>query len=81
MDKSTVFLIERLQMELSDLAMQYRSSEKYSEAHHQALYGYYKTFQQVVKLNGGIFALDPDAELPDELMPKEYVDYWLNGGK
>lgn len=72
--------IERLQMRLSDLAAQYRSSEEDSELHHQALNEYYKIFHELVELNGGIIGLDPDAELPDRLMPQEYVEYWLNGG-
>ncbi len=70
--------IETLQMRLSDFATQYRASKNDSEEH-RALTEYYKTFEQLVKINGGIIALDPDAELPDELMPKAYVDFWLNG--
>lgn len=38
---------------------------------------YHETYYKMVKLNKGIIALDPDAELPDSLMPKEYVDFWL----
>jgi hypothetical protein len=68
---------DSLQMKLASLATQYRSSAENSEAHHQALAEYYITFQQLVACCGKIIALDPDAELPDRLMPKEYVGYWL----
>lgn len=78
MEKQVSINAAKLQMRLSDLATQYRSSEENSELHHQALKEYYTTFQQLVELRGGIVGLDPDAELPDHLMPKAYVDYWLN---
>lgn len=68
-----------LQMRLSKFAAQYRSSDEGSDLEKQVLAEYYKTFQQLVELNGNIVALDPDAELPDHLMPKVYIDFWLNG--
>jgi len=78
MDKAVDNSIAGLQMKLSNLAAQYRSAEENSELHHKALKEYYSTFEKIVELNGGILALDPDAELPDSFMPKAYVDYWLN---
>lgn len=72
--------LDGLQIKLSRLAAQYRSAEEHSELHHQVVQEYYSTFEKLVELNGGILALDPDAELPDAFMPKAYVDYWLNGG-
>lgn len=80
MNKEPDNSIEGLQIKLSELAAKYRSSEEDSELHHQVLKEYYSTFQQLVALNGGIIGLDPDAELPERLMPKEYVEYWHNGG-
>ena len=71
--------IEQLQMKLSDLAVRYRVSAEDSEEHRQVLDEYYKTFWQLVELCGKIVGLDPDAELPDRLMPREYVDHWLKG--
>ena len=73
--------IDDLEIELSNLAMKYRSAEENSTQHYDALNAYHTTFKELTKLNGGIKALDPDAELPDHLMPKEYVDYWLNDNK
>lgn len=70
---------ELLQIELANIAARYRSAAPDSVAHHQVLKSYYLTFEKLVKLNGGILALDPDAELPDRLMPKAYVDFWLKG--
>lgn len=68
-----------LHMRLSDLAAQYRSSKEDSPEHFNALEEYYKAFQELITISGKMAALDPDAELPDRLMPKEYVDYWLSG--
>jgi len=80
MDKAVDNSIAGLQMELSNLASQYRSAQENSELHHKVLKEYYSTFEKIVELNGEILALDPDAELPDSFMPKAYVDYWLNSG-
>ncbi|MDR7212071.1 hypothetical protein [Flavobacterium piscis] len=66
-----------LQIKLGNLAAQYRSSSEGSPEHYQALNEYYAAFQELVQLCGKIVGLDPDAELPDHLMPKEYVEYWL----
>ena len=68
---------DTLQIKLGNLAAQYRSSLEGSPEHYQALKEYYAVFQELVQLCGKIVGLDPDAELPDHLMPKEYVEYWL----
>ncbi len=70
-------IIESLQIKLSHLATEFRASVGDTEEL-KVLNEYYSTFQQLVELNGGIIALDPDAELPDHFMPKAYVDFWLN---
>lgn len=69
--------VDKLHMKLSDLAAQYRSSLEESPEHYESIKEYYEVFQELVKQSGGIVGLDPDAELPDRLMPKEYVEYWL----
>lgn len=69
--------VDILQIKLGKLAVQYRSSLEESPEHYHALNEYYAVFQELVQLCGEIVALDPDAELPDNLMPKEYVEYWL----
>lgn len=68
---------DTLQIKLGNLAAQYRSSSEDSPEHYQALKEYYTVFQELVQLCGEIVGLDPDAELPDHLMPKEYVEFWL----
>nr|WP_294922251.1 hypothetical protein [uncultured Flavobacterium sp.] len=69
---------DTLQIKLGNLAAQYRSSSEGSPEHYQALKEYYAVFRELVQLCGKIIVgLDPDAELPDHLMPKEYVEYWL----
>jgi hypothetical protein len=69
--------IDNLHIQLGRFAAQYRSSLPESPEHFEALHNYYIVFQQLVEHCGKIVALDPYAELPDELMPKEYVDFWL----
>lgn len=69
--------VDHLHIKLANLATQYRLSLDGSFEHSQALKEYYFVFQELVQLSGEIVALDPDAELPDRLMPKEYVEYWL----
>lgn len=70
-------LIENLQIKLGRCAEKYRAAIPNSPSDKQALADYYETYNELVRVNGGIIALDPDAELPDDLMPKDYVDYWL----
>ncbi|PXY41323.1 hypothetical protein DMB65_07930 [Flavobacterium cheongpyeongense] len=69
--------INQLHIKLANLATQYRSSLDESPEHFQVLHEYYVVFNELVKLCGEIVALDPDAELPDRHMPKEYIAYWL----
>ena len=73
-------VIENLQIKLGRCAAKYRAAIPNSHSDKQALAEYYETFDELVRINGGILGLDPDSELPDRLMPKEYVDFWLNGG-
>lgn len=72
-------VIEDLQIKLGRCATKYRSAIPNSPSDKQALTDYYETFDELVRINGGIIGLDPDSELPDRLMPKAYVDFWLNG--
>lgn len=69
--------VENLHIKLANLATQYRSSLEGSPEHYQVLHEYYALFNELVLLCGEIVALEPDAELPDHYMPKEYVEYWL----
>ncbi len=72
-------IIENLQIKLGQCAVKYRSAMPNSPSDNRALTEYYETFDELIRINGGIIALDPDSELPDRLMPKEYVDFWLKG--
>jgi hypothetical protein len=72
-------IIENLQIKLGQCAVKYRSAIPNSSSDKRALTEYYETFDELIRVNGGIIGLDPDSELPDELMPKEYVDFWLKG--
>ncbi len=72
-------IIENLQIKLGRCAVKYRSAIPNSPSDKRAIAEYYETFDELIRVNGGIIGLDPDSELPDELMPKEYVDFWLKG--
>jgi hypothetical protein len=41
---------------------------------------YYRKVNSLILNPASTVALDPDAELPDWLMPKAYVEYWLDKG-
>lgn len=70
-------LVEKLQIRLGRCARKYRASLPDSDQERAALHDYYETFNELVRVNGSIIGLDPDSELPDNLMPKDYVDFWL----
>lgn len=69
--------INFLQLELAQLASAYRSETKKSNKEQLILEQYYNRFNKIVKLNNGFIELAPDAELPNNLMPNEYVAFWL----
>ncbi|WP_445456701.1 tetratricopeptide repeat protein [Flavobacterium sp. HNIBRBA15423] len=77
MNKGKIDEINFLQIQLATLACMYRSEPENSENNTNILESYYETFNKLMQLNKSIIGLDPDAELPDHLMPKEYVDFWL----
>lgn len=64
-----------LHTKLADLATQYRASVSISEQN-EIISNYYKVYEQFIQFHGCIIPLDPDAELPDDIMPKEYTDLW-----
>lgn len=70
--------IQRLQLSLGACAMEYRSTGENSPASDKAIADYHGIYRELVRISGEILALDPDAELPDELMPADYVQFWLN---
>ncbi|GAA4276716.1 hypothetical protein [Aquimarina mytili] len=70
-------VIEDLEMHLASCAKRYRASTSGAIEDKQAITDYRKTFEELIRITGKIIGLDPDAELPDNLMPKIYVDYWL----
>lgn len=72
-------VIEDLQIKLGQFAVKYRAAIPNSSSEKRALAEYYETFDELVRINGGILALDPDTELPDSLMPKEYLAFWSQG--
>lgn len=73
--------IDFLQTELAVVASMYHSEPENSPNGNNILKRYTTIFNKLIELNKGIIALDPDAELPDSLMPREYVDFWLSKNK
>ena len=69
-------IIDDLQIQLGYCAENYRASSG-AKQEKDSLDEYYRVFRELIRITGEIIALDPDSELPDDEMPKEYVDFWL----
>lgn len=69
-------VIEDLEIQLGNWATKYRMAPKGSEADAEAIQGYHRVFAELLRVTGRPIGLDPDSELPDEDMPRAYVDYW-----
>ncbi|WP_299220238.1 hypothetical protein [uncultured Aquimarina sp.] len=67
-------VIENLQIQLGYCAERYRASASDDK---ETIIEYHKVFQELIRITGTIIGLDPDSELPDKDMPKDYVDFWL----
>jgi hypothetical protein len=48
-----------------------------SEDDTSAVSDYQKTFSELVRIIEIIIGLDQNSELPDDIMPESYVEYWL----
>lgn len=70
-------VIDMLQCSLATWASAYRSAPENSDEDRYIIARYHETFEELIEIIGEIIGLDPDAELPDELMPKKYTEYWL----
>ncbi|VXB20356.1 conserved membrane hypothetical protein [Flavobacterium sp. 9AF] len=77
MNKGKINEVDFLETQLGRLAVMYRS-ESDENATKNIIAHYHKIFYKMVKIEKEIFALDPDAELPDNVMPKEYIDFFIN---
>lgn len=71
-------VIDDLQIRLSKLATKYRAAPENSNADKKAIADYHETYAELVRINGGVIGLDPDAELPNDLMPQIHKDFWAN---
>ena len=69
-------VIEDLEIQLGDWATKYRTAPKGSVQDAEAVREYHRVFAELLRVAGKPIGLDPDSELPDEDMPKVYVDYW-----
>ena len=70
--------IDKLEVRLSRLAMKWRSShsQKELEDASKIVAEYHTTMNQLWSLGWDGSDLLPDSELPDELMPKYFLEYW-----
>lgn len=69
-------LIEDLQIQLARCAGKWRAALPDSIEDKEVLAEYYKIFDELIYVNGGIIGLDLDAELSGKLMPEAYVNFW-----
>jgi hypothetical protein len=69
--------IEELELHLGALAAQWRCQHKAGNLSgaQQIVEEYYLTYDKLLRLDWDE-ALFPDSELPDELMPKHYIERW-----
>ncbi len=70
-------VITDLHIQLANLAADYRGSPDGSKEEAEAIRNYHRVFDELLHVTGEPIGLGPDAELPDDLMPKVYVDFWL----
>lgn len=70
-------VIEDLRIQLAYRAADYRGAPEGSEEDAEAIREYHRLFDELLRVNGEPVGLGPDAELPDDLMPKAYLDFWL----
>lgn len=70
-------VMEDLEIQLANCAARYRGAPAGSKEDADAIAEYHRVFDELLRVAGKPVGLDPDAELPDDLMPKVYVDYWL----
>ena len=71
-------LIDKLEVHLSHLAMKWRSLhfQKELEDASKIVDQYHTTMDQLWSLGWDGGDLLPDSELPNELMPKYFLEYW-----
>ena len=70
-------VMEDLEIQLANCAARYRGAPAGSKEDADAIAEYHRVFDELLRVAGKPVGLDPDAELPDDLMPKVYVNYWL----
>ncbi|WP_299433359.1 hypothetical protein [uncultured Aquimarina sp.] len=70
-------IIDDLQIQLGYCAERYRAAPDGTEEHRASIREYHRVFKELISITGTIIGLDPDSELPDMDMPKDYVDFWL----
>jgi hypothetical protein len=70
--------IDKLEIRLSDLAIKWRSTHFQGnlEDASKAIEEYHSTMDQLWLLGWDGEVLPPEAELPDELMPQYFIEYW-----
>ena len=68
-------VLDSLEIGLGRMATAFRSAIGPADSM-EAISTYHKIFAEHLRLCGRILAFDPDSELPDRLMPQEYVDHW-----
>jgi len=71
--KSEDSKISKLEDKLGQLAMEYRSAES-TDSQRRAIASYSKVLNEVYALDDGWLGPDADSCLPEDLMPKAYLE-------
>ena len=69
-------ILDQLESELGMLAIQFRSSETRSPAQRQAIERYQRVMDEMFRIGHWHGEPDVEAQLPDELMPSSYHEFW-----
>ena len=65
--------LSKLEDKLGQLAMEYRSAES-TDTQRQAVAQYHKVMNEMYALDDDWLGPDPDSCLPEDLMPKSYLE-------
>jgi hypothetical protein len=67
-------VINELEGELANIASRYRGCQEGSEAEKKTIADYHEVMKELFRVAHMESTIDPDSELPEELMPQAYKD-------
>jgi hypothetical protein len=69
-------IIDSLESELGRLAMKFRGAQDGSEEEAETIRHYHRTMEELFRIGHWHGEPEWDAQLPDQLMPQVYHDFW-----